>query len=75
MEKINKIKSFKYSYANYGMAYGTVNCYGDGPIRDMLQEGIDSGDLPPAVYQAFHDLLLRLYKETGEMAVINVQQK
>ena len=75
MDKINKVEPLKHSYIHYDMDYGTVNCYGEGPVRDMFQKGMDVGNLPPDVYHAFEDLLLRIYQETGEMSVINVQGK
>ena len=62
----------EFSYIHYNADYGTLNCFGDGAIRDMFDDGLRTMSLPEDVDKALNDLCLAIYKETGEMPTINI---
>ena len=63
----------EYNYIHYDAAYGTLNCFGQGAIRDMFDKGLETMSLPRDVDKALNDLCLAIYKETGQMPTLNIQ--
>jgi hypothetical protein len=63
----------EFNYIHYDSNYGTVNCFGQGAIRDMFEEGLKTMSLPRDVDKALNDLCLAIYKETGEMPTLNIE--
>ncbi|RLC69127.1 MAG: hypothetical protein DRH97_00815 [Chloroflexi bacterium] len=62
----------EYNYIHYDAQFGTINCYGDGAIRDMFEKGMETMNLPRSVDIALERVLHAIYEQTGEMPTINI---